>query len=158
MLATYLYPPTPKIAALPTRVTLYPFKVNTNTKTIHIVKCQATILGAVEWYTRAFPIPPVDTNRDPCDVTQNTLFRVDRLTDVLLSYSHRQGPNGPPRRPGARTLVRMMFCELNYTQGQCLHIAVSVSSVHHRLCRLGCERAETLRSVSKISVHTCLGP
>nr|DAM32307.1 MAG TPA: hypothetical protein [Caudoviricetes sp.] len=51
MLATYLYPPTPKIAALPTRVAHYPSKVNMNTKTIHIVKCQATILGAVAGFT-----------------------------------------------------------------------------------------------------------
>jgi hypothetical protein len=49
-------------------------------------------------------------------------------------------------------------CELNYTRGQGLHLAEKVGNFFHRLCRLGCEHTETLRSVSKISVHTCLGP
>ena len=56
------------------------------------------------------------------DVMQNTFFRVDTLTETLLSLSHRQGKPGQDAKATAETarastLVRMMFCELNYTRG-----------------------------------------
>jgi len=65
---------------------------------------------------------------------QNTFFRVDTLTDRGVDLSHRQGKPGKAltdRRDGpGEYLSPNDLCELNYTRGQCLHIAVSVSSVH----------------------------
>nr|DAX24244.1 MAG TPA: hypothetical protein [Caudoviricetes sp.] len=39
MLSTHTHPNHPQTHAMPTRVTYSPYKVNTNTKTIHIVRC-----------------------------------------------------------------------------------------------------------------------
>ena len=48
------------------------------------------------------------------DVTQNTLFHVDRLTDRGIDLSHRQGKPSKYLSPND-------LCELNYTQGLGLH-------------------------------------
>lgn len=52
MLSTYLYPPTLKIAALPTRVTHQLKPCNSNRAAIHIVRCQATTPARVDIFTR----------------------------------------------------------------------------------------------------------
>ena len=56
----------------------------------------------------------VEHKTDLRDVTQNTLFHVDRLTDRGVDLSHRQGKPSKYLSPND-------LCELNYTQGLGLH-------------------------------------